>query len=228
MRHGNPARGAAATREFDVDADGAEVWQNAVETLEEGIERLRREHYPAQYRGGRARAGVHPGGPTRPDRLKLAWEVSLGGEITWGSALTGNGDTIAIGTRAGALCLLNAHTGGKVAQFPAGDEITAPASWHGDTLVYAGWDGIVRGVDWRSGGSQWSFRARADVVAAPTELAAKKTALDQWRAKAEKMGPEYDTPTLLGVYRNTSYLHHGKARSLMEGQPMAPKEYPQE
>lgn len=32
----------------------------------------------------------------------------------------------------------------------------------------------------------------------------------------EKMGPKYDTPTLLGVYRNTEYLHHGKAKSLME------------
>jgi len=32
----------------------------------------------------------------------------------------------------------------------------------------------------------------------------------------EKIGPKYDTPTLLGVYRNTQYLHHGKATSLME------------
>src|SRR6266851_9992005 len=30
----------------------------------------------------------------------------------------------------------------------------------------------------------------------------------------EKMGPEYDTPTLLGVYRTPPYLHHGKARTL--------------
>jgi YVTN family beta-propeller protein len=32
----------------------------------------------------------------------------------------------------------------------------------------------------------------------------------------EKMGPKYDTPTLLGIYRNTSYLHHGKAKNLYE------------
>jgi len=32
----------------------------------------------------------------------------------------------------------------------------------------------------------------------------------------EKMGPRYDTPTLLGVYRQTAYLHHGKAKSLAE------------
>jgi cytochrome c peroxidase len=30
------------------------------------------------------------------------------------------------------------------------------------------------------------------------------------------MGPKYDTPTLLGVYRQTAYLHHGKAKTLRE------------
>jgi YVTN family beta-propeller protein len=33
---------------------------------------------------------------------------------------------------------------------------------------------------------------------------------------SEKMGAKYDTPTLLGVYRQTAYLHHGKARTLHE------------
>lgn len=33
---------------------------------------------------------------------------------------------------------------------------------------------------------------------------------------SEKMGPKYDTPTLLGVYRQVLYLHHGKARTLHE------------
>lgn len=32
----------------------------------------------------------------------------------------------------------------------------------------------------------------------------------------EKMGPAYDTPTLLGLYRSAPYLHHGKAVSLTE------------
>jgi YVTN family beta-propeller protein len=32
----------------------------------------------------------------------------------------------------------------------------------------------------------------------------------------EKMGPKYDTPTLLGVYRSAPYLHHGKAKTLMD------------
>ncbi len=33
---------------------------------------------------------------------------------------------------------------------------------------------------------------------------------------SEKMGPAYDTPTLLGIYRTAPYLHHGKARTLHE------------
>ncbi len=30
----------------------------------------------------------------------------------------------------------------------------------------------------------------------------------------EKIGPKYDTPTLLGIYRAAPYLHHGKAQTL--------------
>jgi YVTN family beta-propeller protein len=33
---------------------------------------------------------------------------------------------------------------------------------------------------------------------------------------SEKMGPKFDTPTLLGVYRTAPYLHYGKARTLEE------------
>ena len=32
----------------------------------------------------------------------------------------------------------------------------------------------------------------------------------------EKMGPTFDTPTLLGIYRSAPYLHHGKAATLRE------------
>lgn len=32
----------------------------------------------------------------------------------------------------------------------------------------------------------------------------------------EKMGPKYDTPTLLGVYRTAPYLHHGTAKTLKD------------
>ena len=33
---------------------------------------------------------------------------------------------------------------------------------------------------------------------------------------SEKMGPRYDTPTLLGIFRTAPYLHHGKAKTLVE------------
>jgi DNA-binding beta-propeller fold protein YncE len=33
---------------------------------------------------------------------------------------------------------------------------------------------------------------------------------------SEKMGPRYDTPTLLGIYRTPPYLHHGKAATLRD------------
>ncbi len=33
---------------------------------------------------------------------------------------------------------------------------------------------------------------------------------------SEKMGPTFDTPTLLGVYRTAPYLHHGRAATLAE------------
>lgn len=32
----------------------------------------------------------------------------------------------------------------------------------------------------------------------------------------EKMGPKYDTPSLLGLYRSAPYLHHGKAKTLKD------------
>lgn len=34
--------------------------------------------------------------------------------------------------------------------------------------------------------------------------------------RSEKVGPRYDTPTLLGSYRLASYLHHGKAKTLLD------------
>jgi YVTN family beta-propeller protein len=47
----------------------------------------------------------------------------------------------------------------------------------------------------------------------PFKLHDVGTGLDD---KSEKMGPKYDTPMLLGVYRAAPYLHHGKAKTLHE------------
>jgi eukaryotic-like serine/threonine-protein kinase len=141
---------------------------NPAEHLDYALERLKLEHFPSQYRGGRARTGEHPGGVAHPGRLRLAWEVQLPGEIAWGDAITGYKEAIAVGTRAGELCVLGANGGVRMADFSSGDELTAPASFDGETLVYCGWDGVTRAVEWRTGGELWLHRGRADIVAAPT------------------------------------------------------------
>ena len=33
---------------------------------------------------------------------------------------------------------------------------------------------------------------------------------------SETLGPEYDTPSLLGAYRTAPYLHHGRAATLKD------------
>ena len=68
---------------------------------------------------------------------------------------------------------------------------------------------------------------RARKSAAPPATAARTTPTARCRSRSscttsapaattrrEKMGPKYDTPTLLGVYRTAPYLHHGKAKTL--------------
>ena len=39
---------------------------------------------------------------------------------------------------------------------------------------------------------------------------------DTGGAATEKIGPKYDTPTLLGAYRVNSYLHDGRAKTLLD------------
>ena len=34
--------------------------------------------------------------------------------------------------------------------------------------------------------------------------------------ESEKLGPDFDTPTLLGIYRSAPYLHHGRAETLKD------------
>lgn len=142
---------------------------HARETLEAAAERVWREHVPSQHRGGVARTGVHPGGPARADQLKPAWNINLPGEVAWPMAVTANRDHFAIGTRSGVLSVLELASGARYADFPSGDEVTAPASFDRDTIVYASWDGLVRCVEWRSGVTRWTYRTRSEITAAPTK-----------------------------------------------------------
>lgn len=138
-------------------------------TLEAAAEQVWREHVPAQFRGGVARTGVHPGGPARANQLKPTWNMSLPGEIAWPMAVTANRDHFAVGTRSGVLSVLELASGARYADFPSADEVTAPATFDGDCIVYAGWDGLVRCVEWRTGVTRWTHRTRAEITAAPTK-----------------------------------------------------------
>jgi eukaryotic-like serine/threonine-protein kinase len=138
-------------------------------TLEAAAEHVWREHVPAQFRGGTARTGVHPGGPARADQLKPTWSINLPGEIAWPMAVTANRDHFAVGTRSGVLSVLELASGARYADFPSNDEVTAPATFDGDAIVYAGWDGLVRCVEWRTGITRWTHRTRAEITAAPTK-----------------------------------------------------------
>ncbi len=141
---------------------------NAAERFSESYDRLTFEHFPAHFRGGRNRTGNHPGGVADPSRLKLVWQVQLPSEITWGTAITASREALAIGTRAGTMCILDASNGSRLADFQTTDELTAPAAFDGDTLVFAGWDGITRAITWRTSRTLWSHRCKSEISAAPT------------------------------------------------------------
>ncbi|MFC4452954.1 serine/threonine-protein kinase [Deinococcus sonorensis] len=122
-----------------------------------------------QYRGGRTRSGEHPDGPLNPAALQLAWALPLSGEITWPSAVVGQGPLVAVGTRKGELHLVGA-SGETREQLPAGDEVTAPATFGAGSVLYGSWDGHLRRASLSAPSSTvlWSHKTRAEITGAPT------------------------------------------------------------
>ena len=120
----------------------------------------------SQYRGGRGRSGVHSGGPPRPAELKERWTVALPGEVTWPSAVVGNAELLAIGTRSGHLALISS-SGDVHATLTAGDEVTAPATLIGESVIYGAWDGALRRAH-LDGELLWTHQTRAELTGAPT------------------------------------------------------------
>lgn len=141
----------------------------AISVIEEARDCLLRNTIPGQYRGGLARAGYHPGGPTFTRPLKSLWSVRLGTDVSWPSAVIGDRDFIAVGTRKGTVAVYE-HTGRKHAEYSARDEVTAPVTLEGDRLVYGSWDGVVRSVDVRTGIEHWRHQARSEITTAPTRF----------------------------------------------------------
>lgn len=124
-------------------------------------------HARGQYRGGRTRSGEHPDGPGRVHHLHEVWSVPLPGEVTWPAAVVGGSDLLAVGTRGGQMVITQA-SGRPYATHSARDEVTAPATFVGDHLIFGAWDGSVRRVRMGDGLTVWSHQARAEFTGAPT------------------------------------------------------------
>lgn len=141
------------------------------EALGHLLELARRElwskHMRGQYRGGRTRNGEHPDGPAQVSHFKEVWSVPLPGEVTWPAAVVGHNDLVTVGTRGGQLVLI--HTSGRpFATYAARDEVTAPANFIGEHILYGAWDGTLRRMDLQSGAQVWLHQARAEFTGTPT------------------------------------------------------------
>ncbi len=170
---------------------------------------LDRNHIPAQYRGGRARAGVYAAGPIAPEAMHQIWETKLAGETAWPSAITGANGVLAIGHRGGGVSLLETSTGSSIGEYKFSDEVTAPVIFDGDTLAVCGWDGTMRLIE-RDGFERWQHTTRAELTGAATRwhehwLVPSRDAhlhalgLDgslEWAYRAQ--GPIAATPTFWG------------------------------
>lgn len=150
-----PERGAAVARMLEAARD--ETFRTAAS---------------GQYRGGRARGGEARGGPPSPAALRARWTINLGGDVTWPSAVTGSAQLVAVGTRRSRLCVVD-RSGRRYSDLPAADEVTAPATLEGGTVVYGAWDGSLRRVRLDSGEELWRHRTRAEITGAPTRWGAQ-------------------------------------------------------
>jgi eukaryotic-like serine/threonine-protein kinase len=151
-----------------LDKNPLERPNNPAERFEATFDALQKSHFPNHYRGGRCRTGVHPSGVAQPSRLRLTWQAQLSGEVSWGAAITGSVNTLAIGTRDGTMSVINASSGTILADFQTPDELTAPAIFAGTRLIFAGWDGITRAIEWQSKKVQWAHKGQAEIATAPT------------------------------------------------------------
>lgn len=126
---------------------------------------LWRKRVPAQHRGGLSRSGYHPDGPPDPWALHLNWESKLGAELCWPAAITSNGQVLAVGHRRGAVQLLSLQ-GQLLHSLAACDEVTAPATFDQQQVLFGSWDGYIRSYQ-LDGSERWSYRSSAQITAAP-------------------------------------------------------------
>ena len=149
-----PVSGEALAQQFGL------AWREALATAGRG-----------QYRGGRGRSGEQHDGPISAAGLQPVWSTRLPGEVTWPSAVLGHNGTLAVGTRSGQLCLVSGN-GAMQGQLRAGDEVTAPPTFHGESVLYGAWDGTLRRGT-LVGQELWSHKTRAEITGAPTVWAGR-------------------------------------------------------
>jgi len=116
-------------------------------------------------RGGAARSGHYPAGPTRPERLQLRGRAAFEGEAVWPVEPVAAGNVLAFGAGA-ALRLFRIPGVEPQTPFAAGDEVTAAAAIHAGQVYYADWEGVLRARSLR-GARIFEYRTRAEVTASP-------------------------------------------------------------
>lgn len=102
--------------------------------------------------------GSEPRIPT--DQEKTRWD-------RYGSSVVTNGRTLYVASRDGNLYALDLATGEEQWRVAAGDIMTATPALHGDTVIFAAYDGKVRAVSTRDGAPRWTYDAK---LAVPGDL----------------------------------------------------------
>ena len=141
-------------------------------------------------------ADAGPRSGRRPDQAEAGFQAGRTGREHW-PAVPPDLDALAIYSNSFEFTFLSPH-------IPAPGKLSEAAQ-RGKTLFFSK---AVGCADCHSGPYYTDSSLQK-----PFKLHDVGTGKDDPR---EKMGPKYDTPTLLGVYRTAPYLHHGKAKTLRD------------
>lgn len=139
----------------------------ACNVLRHAQQQMKSEHFCGQYRGGKARTGVHSGGIKNPVSLSLDWTLSLGTELAWPGALVANPDLLVLGGRNRKLHLIS-PSGCSFKTIEADDEITAPALLSPNRVTFGTWKGTVYHCD-LLGNTLWKCAVGDEIHSTPLD-----------------------------------------------------------
>lgn len=126
-----------------------------------------REALSATPRGGLARSGVYPSGPSRPASLTQRGRYTLDGKVAWPAEIVAWNRTLYVGAGKGVTRLDLSED--RLSRYAAADEVTAPPALDGPLLYTAAWDGKLTAFG-PAGKTLWHYASRGEVTAAPTVL----------------------------------------------------------